>query len=302
MENRRGNEIFLGVVGVATLVVAIIGATFAYFSASVRGDNTVNVESAKLELGFTEDTTKLTTLLIPAGEDIAKFAGSNMDWISQKEGIVTGYEKDSEGNFKKDQSGQYIPITTKGKGLCADDNGNLVCGVYDFAVMNPNTTTMNITAEVITTVNTFEAGVMKFALYETTATKDTDGSLKVTAIGDQIGETKPFASIDPESTEEAKVPVEALNLRLAAATSAVSASNKDDLDSYKSVSQTDSEGGKTVRTFRMVIYLEESGEDQTELNSGKMLTAALRIKTLGGTGGGVTGVIAAANVTTPPAE
>ena len=32
--NRKGPGIFYAVVGVATLVVAIIGATFAYFSAS----------------------------------------------------------------------------------------------------------------------------------------------------------------------------------------------------------------------------------------------------------------------------
>lgn len=37
MENKKGQGIFLGVVGVATLVVAIIGATFAYFSASTTG-------------------------------------------------------------------------------------------------------------------------------------------------------------------------------------------------------------------------------------------------------------------------
>ena len=38
MENRKGSGIFLGVVSVATLVVAIIGATFAYFSASVSSN------------------------------------------------------------------------------------------------------------------------------------------------------------------------------------------------------------------------------------------------------------------------
>ena len=49
MENKNGQGIFYGVIGVATLVVAIIGATFAYFSASVtaNGDditgNTANV-------------------------------------------------------------------------------------------------------------------------------------------------------------------------------------------------------------------------------------------------------------------
>ena len=39
MENKKGQGIFLGVVGVATLVVAIIGATFAFFSAQAQSEN-----------------------------------------------------------------------------------------------------------------------------------------------------------------------------------------------------------------------------------------------------------------------
>ena len=39
-ENRKGPGVFYAVVGVATLVVAIIGATFAYFSASAKPDTT----------------------------------------------------------------------------------------------------------------------------------------------------------------------------------------------------------------------------------------------------------------------
>ena len=56
MENKNGQGIFLGVVGVATLVVAIIGATFAFFSAQAQsgdGDiagNTLNVQSIGLTL------------------------------------------------------------------------------------------------------------------------------------------------------------------------------------------------------------------------------------------------------------
>ncbi len=38
MENQRGQSIFLSVVGVATLLVAIVGATFAYFSITVQGN------------------------------------------------------------------------------------------------------------------------------------------------------------------------------------------------------------------------------------------------------------------------
>lgn len=40
-ENRKGPGVFYAVVGVATLVVAIIGATFAYFSASAQAETPV---------------------------------------------------------------------------------------------------------------------------------------------------------------------------------------------------------------------------------------------------------------------
>ena len=51
MENNRGQSIFLSVVGIATLLVAIVGATFAYFSISVTGNDTassINVTTAKV--------------------------------------------------------------------------------------------------------------------------------------------------------------------------------------------------------------------------------------------------------------
>lgn len=42
MEGNKGQSIFLSVVGVATLLVAIVGATFAYFSISVTGNETAS--------------------------------------------------------------------------------------------------------------------------------------------------------------------------------------------------------------------------------------------------------------------
>ena len=59
MENNRGQSIFLSVVGIATLLVAIVGATFAYFSISVTGNDTassINVTTAKVG-GVTFDGT-----------------------------------------------------------------------------------------------------------------------------------------------------------------------------------------------------------------------------------------------------
>ena len=43
MEENKSKGIFLGVVGVATLIVAIIGATFAYFVASTGGNTVYNL-------------------------------------------------------------------------------------------------------------------------------------------------------------------------------------------------------------------------------------------------------------------
>ena len=42
MDNNKGQTIFLSVIGIATLLVAIIGATFAYFSITVTGNETAS--------------------------------------------------------------------------------------------------------------------------------------------------------------------------------------------------------------------------------------------------------------------
>ena len=50
MENKNGQGIFYGVIGVATLVVAIIGATFAYFSAAATTDYQNQITGNTLQL------------------------------------------------------------------------------------------------------------------------------------------------------------------------------------------------------------------------------------------------------------
>ena len=75
MENKNGQGIFYGVIGVATLVVAIIGATFAYFSATVTGNgdtvtgNTLDVTAATLSLEVEKidyNVTGVNNDLVPA--------------------------------------------------------------------------------------------------------------------------------------------------------------------------------------------------------------------------------------------
>lgn len=63
MENNKGQTIFLSVVGIATLLVAIVGATFAYFSISVKGN-----EGAS---SIIVNTTTLTDITFQDGSEIS---------------------------------------------------------------------------------------------------------------------------------------------------------------------------------------------------------------------------------------
>ena len=52
MENKKGTTVLLTVIGIATLLVAVVGATFAYFTASVTETNeTTNVTVTSATLG-----------------------------------------------------------------------------------------------------------------------------------------------------------------------------------------------------------------------------------------------------------
>ena len=62
-ENRKGTGVFYAVVGVATLVVAIIGATFAYFSASATNDTDLKgttASGASLAIAITKVSDEAT--------------------------------------------------------------------------------------------------------------------------------------------------------------------------------------------------------------------------------------------------
>ena len=65
MGENKGQTIFLSVIGIATLLVAIIGATFAYFTTSMGGtQGTVNATTAKLGSStFTAESVDATAVL-----------------------------------------------------------------------------------------------------------------------------------------------------------------------------------------------------------------------------------------------
>lgn len=140
-ENRKGPGIFYAVVGVATLVVAIIGATFAYFSASASDNTNITGNTAQAG-GVDLEITPVTA----TGADMVPL---NLLGDDMKTAPVTG-----------DQFADAIGAT-KGAS-CVDSNGNNVCQVYSIKVTNKSTTS---TIQVRGTLNlASEATNMKWQL------------------------------------------------------------------------------------------------------------------------------------------
>lgn len=254
MENKKGNGIFLGVIGVATLIVAIIGATFAYFSASTNSaEQAISVNSTQLSLGYSDDTSKLKTNLIPATDEIAKFGATNTEHINSK-------------------------------GACIDDNGNEVCGVYDFFVGNPSgTTAQKIYANITVVTNTFTN--LYFTILDETGTAVIPAT-NFKGTGQNDDRTVTYTEKEGKAVLELK----ALEQTLLASPTEVAADNKNDASKY---TLKESGTDKNFRKYKVIIWIRESGKDQTTADAGQAFSAGINITTEG-SGTGVTGVIAAA--------
>ena len=120
-QKNNGRGIFYGVIGVATLVVAIIGATFAYFTATAT--NATNITGNMASVSFGLDVHKVTT----ADE---KLGGM----IPMSNSMVEAAVK---GNNKSD-----VNASTGTPQICVDDNGNAVCQIYKISVTNNGTAGM----------------------------------------------------------------------------------------------------------------------------------------------------------------
>ena len=109
MEN-NGKGIFYGVIGVATLIVAIIGATFAYFTATADDNNTIQGSAATVKLGLT----------------VQKVSHGNKGLVPQLETALSSAMKG-------------VDDAGTGEDSCVDANGNTVCQVYKITVNNSGT-------------------------------------------------------------------------------------------------------------------------------------------------------------------
>ena len=131
MENRKGSGIFLGVVSVATLVVAIIGATFAYFSASVEGNGTVNLTAyefnASVSVSQVSPTSAASLIPLEATKVIPNAATPNNTNLLYAMNVAAN--------------------------KCIDDAGYQVCAVYKAVFTNNGSESLTLNGTLTTAKN-----------------------------------------------------------------------------------------------------------------------------------------------------
>ena len=109
-QKNNGRGIFYGVIGVATLVVAIVGATFAYFTATqTAGNNVIGGNMATISFGV-----KVEKIVDPG----------------QTSGMIPMSNTMIEAAVKSNNE------------VCVDDNGNAVCQIYKITVTNTSSAAM----------------------------------------------------------------------------------------------------------------------------------------------------------------
>lgn len=136
MENKKGSGIFLGVVAVATLVIAIIGATFAYFSISAQSnEDAVNVTAYEFNASLVVNN------LYPA-------SGATFKGLIPLDPDAT--VANAEGTNNKNLLYAINEATDK----CIDSFGYLVCQVVELSFTNGGSTDMTLSGTLTTKVNT----------------------------------------------------------------------------------------------------------------------------------------------------
>lgn len=211
MDNNKSRGIFLGVLSVATLIVSIIGATFAYFVASANGkENAVQAGTANVAGTLTlTETVDYRQNMIPVTETLMK----------------TSYKRTEAA-------------TGTGTGRCegySAAGGNTVynlCSIYQFTVSNSASIAQTIYASLTANTNTFAN--LKYCIFEGEAgTTDTEKVACRNMPAKGTTDSNVFSELIPATTG--------------------------------------------THTYTLVMYINETSEDQTTADSGKTFTGTISI-------------------------
>ena len=244
-ENKKGANTLYAVIGIATLVVAIIGATFAYFSATAKnaGIQGTTAEAGGLTIEAKQITDNTNNNIIPL----------NLITNQTLKPESTDQFVDSEDQFEK-------AMTNK----CKDSLGNNICTVYKVVVANQSkTATIQVQGKLNLSSPTKN---MYWTLIDATTKEE------------QVGEDVPPTTVTRLDTATAKADFTKVKQGIdgnmtydpAKTVEIGEEPNKTTINAAKSVSLTGTEGSNSTATFYVLVWLEETGAEQQDNDASKV--------------------------------
>lgn len=179
--NNKSN-VFNIIIGISTLLIALLGATFAYFSATARSrEDDVSVKSAYVSIAYDGGTEIKASHLIPATETVAinKF---------QKDVVAIGTENDDSLTLLDED--EYTNSLDR---RCVDAKGREVCYVYRFSISSEGEESGSTPIAGGIKVNDNKFKNLSYILYEVTY-KEENGSILIDKFGNKVVETYTLVS------------------------------------------------------------------------------------------------------------
>jgi len=257
--NRNGSGVFYGVIGVATLIVTIIGATFAFFNASTQSANDAvqttssTVQNLSLEL----DVDGKKTNLIPALETAPNF------------GTLAG------------------KANTEGSEKCKDAAGNFYCSIYSFTITNPNAQAQPIYVHLDITENTF--GNLWFAVFKDVPE---DGAYAVTgSVTDDGGSATAASTAAAGSLVIGPTPFKNAGTKTGVTyTGEGDATTSIALDAITQLLGATGSATDDV-TYTMIVWIHDNNQNQNTTDANKSLKLGVRVATGADANSGITAVL-----------
>ena len=294
----NGRGMFYAVIGVATLIITIIGATFAYLTAATNSAaNAVTATGAKIDLAYSDVKTGLKTDLIPINEDLTQFDKGGYTGKGFKLLASGDYElgDDSKPIAQDSVAYKFVGIT---RNDCRDVNGNNICSVYQFTVSNTATVSQRIFGSIVPKTNEFTN--LRLAVF-----KGTSADVDATYAGDANGvgwdvDGTPVEDFTTDYNDTSDENYQFTKNADAASRKHVIGSKGDLV--FKSNGNLSGTTAVPVpafeqvldpnesMTYTVVLYINETGSNQ-DVDQKKMFAGGINFTTEGG-GSGVTGVLA----------
>ena len=260
MNDNKKRDIFYGVVAVATLIIALVGATLAYFSISVRSEEgAVNATAAIVSIEYNDGQSIIAQAeeLIPATLEVVKAT----------------YEHNMQAlNNQIDNTDPDADRTN----VCTDSNGMEVCSIYRFSLKSDLTRTAKATLQ--SEYNGFE--------YLAYALRDVTNGSWVVLDANTNAQSIPLNKCDNSESDSAQRCYNTNDMTGAKEYNGIA---KSSIFGYNASSEFATKSvGTTKQEYDLIIFIKENNENQN-VDQGKQFSGTIVVDIIDDGAGRVSG-------------